>query len=308
MELADQSLSKREECVSTLQAEIRGLEGMNSGDIVPETPSKSSNHTPISSVGLSKQLQKFRESISSIDFSYTKDGRAAVSSSCRPSSVSHVRGQRLDSSGVVADCESEDFSDSEVFKDQTVPPSDKFNIVSTQTKVNQVKPSAYFPVCLNIENIVSDCASDLKDNVHHETKGFNFKEAVENKKNANYCHFYKPLNDSRVLQVVLTPINNKHIIKQTKSSMLRLKNSPVKDPTRGRECLKNSPLVRRATLDKENKAACKRKCDTSPEQLVEDLNTSKRRKVVPSKNKGESKTKPITTNKSGQKYNLRTRR
>jgi hypothetical protein len=92
--------------------------------------------------------------------------------------------------------------------------------------------------------------------------------------------------------------------------MLRLKNSPVKDPTRGRECQK---VVRRSLkMGKENEYDLKRKC--SDHEIYDndenDLNTSKRRKVIKVKKpeKKSTKTKHVVVNKMGQKYNLRTRK
>lgn len=53
----------------------------------------------------------------------------------------------------------------------------------------------------------------------------------------------------------------------------------------------------------------KRKCKESIENEESDeLNTSKRRKVIATKAKRSSKTKPVPTNRTGQKYNLRTRK
>lgn len=300
METADQSLSKREECVSTLQEQIRELEGTGKDELVPETPVKPSS-TPVDKI--SSALDKFRASVSALDFSFTKEGSSGKSS--RKMDSYHG-----DSSGVVADCESEDLSDNEVF----------FKKVSTESSHNEMKvktesKSTNLKGSINDNLSVEYSGSDLSDIVESPkirtqtdsvTKHFHFTEKSQTG-NSNYFQFHKPLNDSRVLQVVLTPLKNKMVVKHTKSSMLRLKNSPVKDPTRGRECQK---IVRRSLkMGKENVGHVKRKChDDSIEEEIE-LNTSKRRKVVENKrNKKTAKTKHTTVNRTGQKYNLRTRK
>lgn len=105
---------------------------------------------------------------------------------------------------------------------------------------------------------------------------------------------------NQVLKVVLTPVQNKFTMKHTKTSLLRLQNSPAKDPTRGRECVKN----------KENAALLKKR------QAVEEAEVSlkKRRKIGSSdEKKGPSsklrKRKSATKGKrkSLAKYNLRVR-
>lgn len=107
---------------------------------------------------------------------------------------------------------------------------------------------------------------------------------------------------NQVLKVVLTPVVNKYTAKHTKTSLLRLQNSPAKDPTRGRECLKN----------KENMAALKKR------QAVEEaeVSQSKRRKFgsssvrekVPVSKSRKRKSATMGKRKSLAKYNLRIRK
>lgn len=305
METADQSLSKREDFVTDLQSQVRDLEGTNQKDeFIPETPCKPSETTPSSTV-----LDKFRESISSLDFSFTKKTSEQTSSARTGTKTKRGGGSyHPDSSGVVADLDSED-TDSEIsFKNH----EKQCILAAEQSYLNK---KAKMPVHVDQQSVdytasgTTDVAASPVINRHQQASvsGFNFKKALQST-NENYFKFHKPLNDSRVLQVVLTPLKNKLVVKQTKSSMLRLKNSPVKDPTRGRECMKNSPLVRKSlNLEgKENIREQKRKCEEEDKDIDNDLNTSKRRKV--DQKKKQTKTQPVTNNKRGQKYNLRTRR
>lgn len=300
METADQSLSKREDVVATLQTEIRDLEGTsNSDEIVPETPKRKSDNN-----SLSTPLDKLRHSISSLDFSITKKSSGVYSSKSEKFLKQEGNNYHQDSSGVVADLDSDD-SDSEISFKRNEEHC-KLYPESSHLRLKPASPKDQ----LSMEYSGSD-TSDIPTSpvinkqAHsvNETAGFNFKEAAKSTLDSRF-HFCKPLNDSRVLQVTLSPLKNKVIVKHTKSSMLRLKNSPVKDPTRGRECMKNSPLVK-PTLSfagKENK----RKCEDEIEVKQDDLNTSKRRKVEAKKK--ATKTKPVSSNRTGQKYNLRARR
>lgn len=109
------------------------------------------------------------------------------------------------------------------------------------------------------------------------------------------------LNPSkRVLQLIVTPLQNKIMAHHTRTSLLRLKNSPAKDPTRGRECLNNNRDV-----EKENPKRQK----IVKRKLVDDNDTSlsKRRRV--SLKKGRlSGNKNFRRRSSGRKYNLRSKR
>lgn len=301
METADQSLSKREDFVAELQAEIRDLEGTKPSEFIPETPSKLPENKTVSS-----QLEKFRQSISSIDFSYTKKHSGSVGITGK-SSGSRAGSYHLDSSGVVADVDSEEETESEMSFKRNEGECQKI-MEHNEVAVKSYEHTEHLSVDYSGSDM-SDIASSPVVKIgetKNRVKEFSFKQASQ-ANNENYFRFHKPLNDSRVLQVVLTPLKNKVVVKHTKSSMLRLKNSPVKDPTRGRECMKNSPLIRRSLkLDgKENVRENKRKCEDDTE-TNDDLNTSKRRKV--NRSKKQSKTKPVAVNRTGQKYNLRTRR
>lgn len=97
----------------------------------------------------------------------------------------------------------------------------------------------------------------------------------------------KPLDESRVLQIVISPVCNKLVTKHTKTSLLRLKNSPVKsNRNRLREC------------ERENN---KRKVDASENNMH---NTCKRRRISFMNKKNKNKLRQSLSNK---KYNLRTR-
>lgn len=303
METADQSLSKREGFVAELQAEIRDLEGTKPSEIIPETPSKLPENKTVSS-----QLEKFRQSISSIDFSYTKKYSGSVGITGKSSGSGRAGSYHLDSSGVVADVDSEEETESEMSFKRNEGECQK--LVEHKVAVKSYEHTEHLSVDYSGSDMSDIASSPVVKKIgetKNQVKEFSFKHASQ-ANNENYFRFHKPLNDSRVLQVVLTPLKNKVVVKHTKSSMLRLKNSPVKDPTRGRECMKNSPLIRRSLkLDgKENVRENKRKCDDRDAETNDDLNTSKRRKV--NKSKKQSKTKPVPVNRTGQKYNLRTRR
>ncbi|CAG2248214.1 unnamed protein product [Mytilus edulis] len=86
----------------------------------------------------------------------------------------------------------------------------------------------------------------------------------------------RPLhNSSRVLQVVLTPLQNKLTAHHTKTSLLRLRNSPIAESRRSRQIVKKT-VNDRIVKDKENVKLVKRKLgDRSRDRL----NTSKRRRV-----------------------------
>ena len=315
METADQSLSKREDFASNLQSDIRDLEGRKpNAEMVPETPSKESENHII----LSTPLAKFRQSVSSLDFSYTKkstnSGRIGGSGSSGVYSVGKGdnkgrdgRSYHLDSSGVVADLEDSDDTDSEIsFKKN----EEQFKMYATEKshlRLKPVLPADHLSVDYSGSDTSDIAASPVisKQSTRKNSTGFNFMDAASQSKNNSHFQFYKPLNDSRVLQVVLTPLKNTVVVKHTKSSFLRLKNSPIKDPTRGRECMRKTSMPLRSVkpCEKENK----RKCEAEDEGDVKsDLNTSKRRKVELTKK--VNRTKPVPVNRTGQKYNLRTRR
>ena len=368
---ADVSLSKREECVASLQAQIRDLEGTNThtgegngapgrpgtptaeggivpetpgdgedvgsgtpGEVIPETPYK---HTQSGQKPALTHLEKFRESVSALDLS----GRGSLEDRGNGKHEKGSFGGYGDSSGVVADCESEDYSDGEVFFKTDIPAvktqnklmlslkkSAESRVVFEERKMPEteaVTPNIY-DACKSVEYSGSDMSEDemspivkekpmvntpRKENMLTVPKSFDFGQKMRKSDNTNHYELHKPLNDSRVLQVVLTPLKNKHIIKHTKSSMLRLKNSPLKDPTRGRACLQSPKADKALTKGKENLHA-KRKCDDSADDFVEsDLNTSKRRKVVQAVKKktvAKSKTVSAASSRTGQKYNLRSRR
>lgn len=111
----------------------------------------------------------------------------------------------------------------------------------------------------------------------------------------------KPLqNTSRVLQVVLTPLQTKLTAHHTKSSLLRLKNSPAAKANRGRTPVRKN-IMNRIVEEKENMNIVKRKLD---DRSVDRLNTSKRRRVS---NSVKRKFARLSGKQSGLKYNLRTR-
>lgn len=109
---------------------------------------------------------------------------------------------------------------------------------------------------------------------------------------------------NQVLKVVLTPVHKNYVAKHTKTSLLRLQNSPAKDPTRGRECVKN----------KENAAVLKKRQAIEEEEASK----SKRRKLgssdVREKAHGPTalsrkrKSATMGKRKSLAKYNLRVRK
>ncbi|XP_071151333.1 kinesin-like protein KIF20A [Mytilus edulis] len=111
----------------------------------------------------------------------------------------------------------------------------------------------------------------------------------------------RPLhNSSRVLQVVLTPLQNKLTAHHTKTSLLRLRNSPIAESRRSRQIVKKT-VNDRIVKDKENVKLVKRKLgDRSRDRL----NTSKRRRVS---NSVKQKLARLSGKHSGLKYNLRTR-
>lgn len=112
-----------------------------------------------------------------------------------------------------------------------------------------------------------------------------------------------PLHN-QVLKVLLTPVHKNYVAKHTKTSLLRLQNSPAKDPTRGRECVKN----------KENAALLKKRQAIEEEEASK----SKRRKLgssdvrdkvyVPTALSRKRKSATMGKRKSLAKYNLRVRK
>lgn len=111
----------------------------------------------------------------------------------------------------------------------------------------------------------------------------------------------KPLhNTSRVLQVVMTPLQNKLTAHHTKTSLLRLKNSPAPDSSRGRTVVRKN-ILDRILKGKENVKVVKRKLG---DRSRDKLNTSKRRRVS---NSVKRKHARLSGKQSGVKYNLRTR-
>lgn len=112
----------------------------------------------------------------------------------------------------------------------------------------------------------------------------------------------RPLqNTSKVLQVVLTPLQNRLTAHHTKTSLLRLKNSPMADKTRKKDLIKR-PLNVHIANDKENVKVVKRKV---ADRSRESLNTSKRRRVS---NSVKRKLSRLSGKSLGAKYNLRNRR
>ena len=276
MESADQSLSKREECVLSLQAQIRAMEGTENLEIVPESPVK-----PVyDSYGRPKSdLDKFRESVHGLDLSFDENKRTETSS---PGTGSY----HGDSSGVVADCESDNLSDNEV---QLTNPQ------KLVAKNESERLKGQFPDS-GIDRPNKGLPPELKSsgNLSFEEKAKQFSQFT----------FQKLFDDNRVLQVVLSPLKQKTIVKHTKSSILRLKNSPAKDPTRGRECMKNKLIQKSIPIDK-IAVKDKRKCVDIDENSP--LNTSKRRKMASTAEDRKAKPKRISTSRFGQKYNLRSR-
>ncbi|XP_060582779.1 kinesin-like protein KIF20A [Ruditapes philippinarum] len=137
MDTADQSLSKREECVANLQAEIRNLEGTEKEEIVLESPLRHSTNTPCLSDKVSTALDKFRQSISALDFSYTQGSSEKI----KDRNSSHkIESYHADSSGVVADCDSEDLSDTEVFFNKAPSKADSKNkVIESESKSGKSK-------------------------------------------------------------------------------------------------------------------------------------------------------------------------
>ena len=363
METADQSLSKREECVSGLQAEIRELQGTSPGlDMVPETPSKNdvNNDSRVPSKSAS-YLEKFRESISKLELSADDHGNPKYQKHIENEISCKFQDVGADSSGVGLDSDL-NFSDSEsldiplrqnvnkCITDMSSPQKNKnSDSHDLSSELEYTIPDSGKVSCDLSESPIAKVSSDLSEspmgkvssdlsespigdterplvtlsenqagmNNKYSTKcnSMNFKNVMN--KHLDY-EIHRPLDDSRILQVILTPLKNKVIVKHTKSSMLRLKNSPVKDPTYGRECLRVKPLPRRSLhLEKENfyrasqivndgekQKPGKRKC-TEKENVQHDLNTSKKRKVVAVKKK---QIKSKAKRSSSRQYNLRTRR
>ena len=120
----------------------------------------------------------------------------------------------------------------------------------------------------------------------------------------------------RTLQVVVTPLEKRLVARHTKTSLLRLKNSPAKDPTRGRACM----LVDKTNL-KDNKNIImgkkgdivKRKIKDVEEDYMVDLNVSKKRRISGTKGNQITKAKVAkprlsqskARRRSGARYNLR---
>ena len=345
METADQSLSKREECVSSLQSQIRELQGTPPDlDIVVETPPKSGSQvcdksTPTKNLS---HLDKFRRSISKLELSADieeKHGNGENIDNSKTEEIHRTFSVHHDSSGVGLDTDLENFSDAESEIIQLRHSIDKCIsevLESPQRKsgntvsFNQSSLLEYTAGTSdsyedggqgNSESPGSEKSMPLTlNNQQRKCNSVNFKNMMNNK--LDY-EIHRPLDDSRVLQIVLTPLKNKLIFKHTKSSMLRLKNSPVKDPTHGRECMKVKAVPRRSLrMDKENFygqssqqaengkdrkiRGGKRKC-ADKESEKTDLNTSKRRKVLGGKGKGKAKLRRSSASKRPQ-YNLRTRR
>ena len=341
METADQSLSKREECVSTLQAEIRELQGTTPDlDMVLETPPKSGSSlsdkgTATKSLSL---LEKFRRSISKLELS--ADIEEESENIQNRETVDKLENEKIrkshsvhtDSSGVGLDSDMENFSDAE---------SEIIEVIQLRNSINKCISEVMESPERKNGNTVSFNQSSLLE----YTAGINENASMDNygspepeqitpltlnnqQKNCDSVsiknmmnkkldyEIHRPLDDSRVLQIVLTPLKNKLIFKHTKSSMLRLKNSPVKDPNHGRECKKAKAVSRRSLhMDKENfygqdedrrdRIRGKRKC-MDKENEKSDLNTSKRRKVLGGKTKGKAKLRRSSAKRP--QYNLRTRR
>ena len=353
METADQSLTKREECVSTLQSEIRELQGTTPIlDMVLETPPKSGSNMSIKKISntpnkSASYLERFRESISKLEISAGNsvselEISAADSVEGQRSSqkvhksvenIGQLKNQHIhpDSSGVGLDSDL-NFSDSESID---IPLRNSINkSISEMTESPQRKSgdlessnqSSLLEYTMpHTARLISDLSkspvpnesSPQKNSQQSKSNSINIKNMVNKK--LDY-EIHRPLNDSRVLQVILTPLKNKLLFKHTKSSMLRLKNSPVKDPTYGRECLRVKPLARKSlNIDKENfygtssqvvgvkgkKVLGKRK-GTDKENEINELDTSKRRRVLAGKKK-QAKPKPKRSSVRPQ-YNLRTRR
>ncbi|XP_060078395.1 kinesin-like protein KIF20B [Ylistrum balloti] len=94
----------------------------------------------------------------------------------------------------------------------------------------------------------------------------------------------------RVLQLIVTPLQNKILAHHTRTSLLRLRNSPAKDPTRGRECMKNI-----LGPEKENSRGPHQR---SKRKLTEDKDTSlskRRRKLLVDRYVHHDITEELTT-------------
>ena len=335
METADQSLSKREECVAVLQSEIRELQGTSPVlDQVPETPNKNdSNNGTYALRKSTSYLEKFRESVSKLGISADEhEGESDTNDQGIVENEIMHKFQRVrsDSSGVGLDSDL-NFSDNESIDIPLRTSVNKCISEVIESPQRKAKDSESHEQSSQLEYTVSDTGKLLHDlprspllnenphennNIQHKLcNSMNFKNMINKK--LDY-EIHKPLNDSRVLQVILTPLKNKLLVKHTKSSMLRLKNSPSKDPTYGRECIRVKSLPRKSLhLEKENfykssqivdddgkQKRGKRKC-SEKENEQHDLNTSKKRKMIPAKKK-QMKAKPKRS--SLRQYNLRTRR
>ena len=312
-------------------------------DIVLETPPKSGSHlsdkgTPTKNLS---HLDKFRRSISKLELSADiedkPDSRENIDG-LENEEIHKTFSIHHDSSGVGLDT---DFSDAEseiiqlrnsidkcISEVMESPERKSGNTVS----FNQSSLLEYTAGTNENENVSIDKGGSsipespeceipsplTLNNQQRKCDSVNFKNMMNNK--IDYA-IHRPLDDSRVLQIVLTPLKNKLIFKHTKSSMLRLKNSPVKDPTHGRECMKVKAVSRRSLhMEKENfygqssqiengkdrkLRGGKRKCKDKENEKT-DLNTSKRRKILGGKAKGKAKLRRSSGKR--QQYNLRTRR
>uniref|UniRef100_A0A8W8K9Y8 Uncharacterized protein n=1 Tax=Magallana gigas TaxID=29159 RepID=A0A8W8K9Y8_MAGGI len=109
---------------------------------------------------------------------------------------------------------------------------------------------------------------------------------------------------NQVLKVVLTPVHKNYVAKHTKTSLLRLQNSPAKDPTRGRECVKNKEnavlLKKRQALEEEEASKSKRR-KLGSSDVRDKLH-------VPTALSRKRKSATMGKRKSLAKYNLRVRK
>lgn len=109
---------------------------------------------------------------------------------------------------------------------------------------------------------------------------------------------------NQVLKVVLTPVHKNYVAKHTKTSLLRLQNSPAKDPTRGRECVKNKEnavLLKKRQALEEEEASKSKKRKLGSSDVRDKLH-------VPTALSRKRKSATMGKRKSLAKYNLRVRK
>ncbi|KAL3861886.1 hypothetical protein ACJMK2_007900 [Sinanodonta woodiana] len=291
METADYSLSKREESLAKLKDELQQLKGTPpmQGAVIPDTP-------PLSEEPGQNQPQSHQTK--SVCIAKESLDRGSIDSGAVP-----------DTTGYATD------SDDEIIFKTRFTKDPQAGSVLCRNQVNKAMSSKKsFTVYHDIqrEYIIPSIQENTERSQTPKTPysvssgtGSHAKKSLEDfqvdlkypKEKLRPYIIKKPLDNSRVLQVVLTPLNNKHVTHHTKTSLLRLKNSPRQDPTRGRECISKCSISRPQEKNTDMFLSVGKR------KALEDLNTSKRRKIesVPVK-------KAPIRKSLGKKYNLRSRR